>query len=104
VNEARHIYEGRVEDVNDIVLEPASSFGFETDLWTVGRLRQVLGERFGIGLSLDTVWRRLRDAGFTYQKPERRYFEANEEVRQEWLRKEAPSFARRRSWGDRSTI
>ncbi len=79
-----------MEALNDIVLEPASHFGFETDLWTVGRLRQVIREQYGVTISDDTVWRRLRDAGFTYQKPERRYFEVNEEARQEWLRNEAP--------------
>jgi len=79
-----------MEALNDIVLEPASYFGFETDLWTVGRLRCVLQDRYGITLSSNTVWRRLRDAGFTYQKPERRYFELNEEARQEWLRDEVP--------------
>lgn len=79
-----------MEAVNDIVLEPASLFGFETDLWTVGRLRQVIRERYGVTVSADTIWRRLRDAGFTYQKPERRYFEVNEEAREEWLRTEVP--------------
>lgn len=79
-----------MEALNDIVLEPASRFGFETDLWTVGRLRQVIREHYGVEVSPDTVWRRLRDAGFTYQKPERRYFELNEEAREEWLRNEAP--------------
>lgn len=79
-----------MEALNDVVLEPASHFGFETDLWTVGRLRQVIREHYGVTVSPDTVWRRLRDAGFTYQKPERRYFEVNEEARQEWLRDEAP--------------
>ena len=79
-----------MEAVNDLVLEPASAFGFETDLWTVGRLRRVIREQYGVTVSPDTVWRRLRDAGFTYQKPERRYFEVNEEARQEWLRVEAP--------------
>ena len=62
-----------MEALNDVVLEPASHFGFETDLWTVGRLRQVIREQYGVTMSEDTVWRRLRDAGFTYQKPERRY-------------------------------
>lgn len=76
--------------LNDIVLEPATEFGFETALWTVGRLRQVIRDHYGVTLSPDTVWRRLRDAGFTYQKPERRYFEINEEAREEWLRTEAP--------------
>ena len=79
-----------MEALNDIVLDPASDFGFETDLWTVGRLRQVIREQYGVTISADTVWRRLRDAGFTYQKPERRYFEVNEEAREEWLRDEAP--------------
>ena len=79
-----------LEALNDIVLDPASNFGFETDLWTVGRLRQVIREQYGVTISDDTVWRRLRDAGFTYQKPERRYFEVNEEAREEWLRDESP--------------
>lgn len=79
-----------MEALNDIVLEPASHFGFETDLWTVGRLRQVIQEHYGVTVSRDTVWRRLRAAGFTCQKPERRYFEVNEEARQEWLEQEAP--------------
>ena len=79
-----------MEAINDIVLEPASVFGFETDLWTVGRLRRVIREQHGITVSPDTVWRRLREAGFTYQKPERRYFEVNEEARQDWLRVDAP--------------
>lgn len=79
-----------MEALNDILLEPASHFGFETDLWTVGRLRQVIREQHGFSLSENTVWRRLRDAGFTYQKPERRYFELNEEARNEWMAIEAP--------------
>jgi transposase len=79
-----------MEALNDVVLEPASHFGFETDLWTVGRLRQVIREHYGVTLSEDTVWRRLRDAGFTYQKPERRYFELSEEAREQWMATEAP--------------
>lgn len=79
-----------MERINDIVLEPASAFGFESDLWTVGRLRRVIREQYGVTVSPDTVWRRLREAGFTYQKPERRYFEVNEEAREEWLRVDAP--------------
>lgn len=73
-----------------LVLRPASFYGFETDLWTVKRLRLVIQEKHRIEVSPDTVWRRLRDAGLTYQKPERRYFEIDEEARQQWLRREVP--------------
>jgi transposase len=79
-----------MEALNDVVLEPASQFGFETDLWTVGRLRRVIRELHGVTLSEDTVWRRLREAGFTFQKPERQYFELNEAAREEWMATEAP--------------
>ena len=74
----------------DIVFEPATAFGFETDLWTVGRLHHVVQEKYVITVSKDTIWRRLREAGLTYQKPERQYFELDEEAREEWMRTEAP--------------
>jgi transposase len=73
-----------------IVMCPASDFGYETDLWTVGRLQQVIEEVLEVEVSKDTVWRRLRDAGLTYQKPERQYFQVDEKARQKWLRTEVP--------------
>jgi transposase len=73
-----------------IVLAPASRFGFETDLWTVGRLHAVLVDRFNEDVSEDTIWRRLRDAGLTWQTPEREYFQADAEVRQRWQSETIP--------------
>lgn len=77
-----------------IILCPASEFGYETDLWTVGRLRAVLEELCEVTLSKNTVWRRLRDAGLTYQKPERQYFQVDEKAREKWLRTEVPKIRR----------
>ncbi len=62
--------------LSSIVLKPASNFGYETDFWTCGRLLQVTRKEFGIEISKWTIWRRLREAGLTYQKPGRKYFEA----------------------------
>jgi len=81
-------------ELKAIVLEGASHFGFETDLWTVGRLRRVITEKFSVELSKNTVWRRLHDAGLTYQKPEREYYEIDEETRKKWLRYEVPKIRR----------
>jgi transposase len=78
------------DDLRQIVMFPASDFGYETDLWTVGRLQQVIEDICEVKVSKDTVWRRLRDAGLTYQKPERKYFEVDEKARQEWLRIQVP--------------
>jgi transposase len=78
------------EQLWEIVLRPASHFGFETDLWSVGRVHQVIEKQYAIAVSKDTIWRRLRQAGLTYQKPERQYFEIDEQARQEWVRTEVP--------------
>lgn len=86
----RKLEELTEEGLKAIVLQAASAFGFETDLWTVGRLRRVIEEQYEIVLSNNTVWRRLREAGLTYQKPEREYYEIDEQTREAWLRKEVP--------------
>ena len=78
------------KDLRWIVMCPASEFDYETDLWTVGRLQQVIEDVLEVEVSKDTVWRRLRDAGLTYQKPERQYFQVDEKARQKWLRTEVP--------------
>jgi transposase len=82
------------DTLRGLILKRAIHFGYETDLWTVGRLRRVITEEFSIALSKNTVWRRLRDAGLTYQKPEREYFEIDEVARKKWLQYEVPKIRR----------
>ena len=76
------------------ILRSGMAYGFETDLWTVNRLRRVIFDEFRIRLSKNTIWRRLRDAGLTYQKPEREYYEIDEATRKKWLRYEVPKIRR----------
>ena len=80
--------------LKDIILSPASEYGFETDFWTTRRLIQIVRSAFGVVVSKQTLMRRLHEAGLTYQKPERQYFEMSEEERQEWRRKELPKIRR----------
>lgn len=81
-------------DLLKIVLSPATTYGFETDLWTIGRIHRVVQDEHATTISHDTIWRRLREAGLTYQKPERQYFEMDEDIRAEWMRIEAPKIRR----------
>lgn len=90
----RKLVELDEEEWRRLVLDWASDYGYETDLWTVGRLRAVIQEVLGVAVSSDTVWRRLRDAGLTYQKPERAYYELDEDSRQTWARTEIPKIRR----------
>jgi transposase len=75
----------------NLVLKPATSFGYETDLWTVARVHQVVQDRLKVVISKDTIWRRLREAGLTYQKPERQYYETDDKARQEWVEHRLPT-------------
>lgn len=90
----RKLEELTEEELRQIVLPGAMAFGFETDLWTASRLRRVIRDKFRIQLSKNTIWRRLRDAGLTYQKPEREYYEIDEATRKKWLRYEVPKIRR----------
>ena len=83
-----------VDGLKELVLSPASQYGFETDFWTTRRLIQILHSEFGIVVSKQTMMRRLHEAGLTYQKPERQYFEMSDEERHEWRRKELPKIRR----------
>jgi len=74
----------------EMVLKPASTFGFETDFWTAKRIHQVVTQRFDADVNVRTILRRLQEAGLSYQKPTREYFEADPEARQQWLQNTLP--------------
>jgi transposase len=82
------------EELLTITRAGAMAYGFETDLWTVGRVCRVIRDEFGIPVSKSTIRRRLCDAGLTYQKPEREYYEIDEAARKKWLRYEVPKIRR----------
>lgn len=77
-------------ELRDIVLSPATEFGFETDFWTSRRLHQVITTELDPDVSQRTILRRLREAGLTYQKPEREYLELDPEVRKIWVAETLP--------------
>lgn len=79
-----------VATLTSMILSRASRFGFETDFWTTPRLIQVIHSEFGVTVSKQTIMRRLHEAGMTYQKPEREYFELSEEDRRKWRRYQLP--------------
>lgn len=82
------------ETFSALILKPATDFGYETDFWTCRRICQVIRQKFRLYVSRWTVWRRLRDLNLTYQKPERRYFEASEKERILWRKQELPRIRR----------
>lgn len=77
-----------------IILKPASSFGFETDFWTSSRIIEVARKRLKVIISRSTMCKMLRASEFSYKKPERRYYEADDQRRTEWLKLTVPEIKR----------
>jgi transposase len=90
----RKMTKGDGETLKAIVMAPASTFGYETDFWTTRRLIQVVRSELGVMVSKQTMMRRLHEAGLSYQKPEREYFELSEEERAKWRRRVLPKIRR----------
>jgi transposase len=45
----------KLAELDEKIVRPASDYGFETDLWTVGRMRTLIAESYGIQLSSPTT-------------------------------------------------
>ncbi len=73
-----------------IIRWPATRYDFENPLWNLSRVERVVKTHLGVKLSKTTIWRSLRDIGFSCQKPERRALEQDPVARQKWLDIEWP--------------
>jgi transposase len=73
-----------------IISEPASKFGFETDLWTTSRIKKVCKDEFGLDVSIMSIFRLLKKYEQSYKKPEKSYYEASEEKQSNWVKNVLP--------------
>jgi transposase len=69
-----------------ILLAGASARGYETDLWTLKRIAQVIQSEFAVSYHPGHVWKVLRQLGWTCQRPEQKARERNEDAIQRWVR------------------
>lgn len=63
---------------------------FEYALWTLGLVRRVVGEKFGVDLSKATVSRLLRTLGFTVQRPLYRAWQQDPVLVESWRLEQFP--------------
>jgi transposase len=70
----------------------AVEYGFDSNLWTARRIKQVLDRFPDTQLSRSVVHERLREARLTWQKSRRYYFaeDGDNEKRERWLEEEWP--------------
>lgn len=67
-----------------LLLKGATAHGYATDLWTLPRVAEVIRRHFGVTYHPAHVWKILRGADWSCQRPERRARERDEAAIQRW--------------------
>jgi transposase len=69
----------------------ALAAGFATELWTLPRVGSVIRERFGVELSIPSVWRMLQQLGWSVRRPAGRARERDERAIRTWKERRWPA-------------
>ena len=72
------------------IMEGPEKHGFETNLWTLPKLTNVLKKVSGFGCSEVWTWHIVRSLGFTPQKPEVKAKERDEQAIERWKTRTLP--------------
>ena len=73
-----------------LLLRGAMAHGYTTEVWTTGRITEVIEEHFGVTYHRDHVGRLLHALGWSAQTPERRAVERDERAIKHWKGKRWP--------------
>jgi transposase len=98
--------ESDLKKVEQALLAGALAHDFNTDLWTLARVAEVIARVSGVEYHPGHVWRVLRAMGWSLQKPTRRALERDEEAIQTWIKETWPEVKRgpsKRAPGSSST-
>jgi len=68
------------------LLAGASAHGYDTELWTLRRIANLIRRQFGVSYHPGHVWKLLGQLGWSCQRPERRARERDERAIRRWLR------------------
>ena len=71
------------------------ALGYTSELWTAGRVAQLIEEECGVRYHPGHVWRLLRQLGWSCQRPSGRALERNERAIEQWKRKRWPEIKKK---------
>jgi transposase len=83
--------DSQLAELERALLEGAQAHGFASDLWTLGRVAEVIRARFGVCYSQTQTWEILRHRlGWTRQRPARRAIERDDQAIATWIKTDWP--------------
>ena len=81
----------QLEQVESALVNGAAANGYQTDVWTLPRVAEVIQHVTGVSYHPGHVWYVLRDQlDWTCQRPARRAIERNDEAIEHWVKKRWP--------------
>ena len=87
------------ERLSRLLLQGPMEAGYETNLWTLRRIAELIHREFGIRYTIPNVWKLMRAIGWTCQKPTKRDRERNEKAIRYWKQHVWPRIKKnRRTW------
>lgn len=73
----------------------ALAFGFDTDRWTLPRIRDLIRRQFSVEYHPRSLGRKLRALGWSQQVPAPRARERDDELAEAWLKRDWPRIKKR---------
>jgi len=81
----------QIDKMLNLLAEPASTYGFETDLWSTSNIRTLIKDKLNLSLHRTTVYRMLTEQKFSSKKPEFRWKEADLDKQNLWIKNTVPA-------------
>lgn len=85
------------EGLRKRLLKGARSEGFDTDLWTCPRVKEVIRRRYGVEYHVDALPHVLKSLGFTCQKPQLKAVERDDAAIATWISQDWPRIKKSRT-------
>jgi transposase len=82
------------QQIVDALLEGPAAHGYETELWTLGRIADVIEKMTGVRYNSNYVAELMGKIGWSCQKPETQAKERNEEAIRNWRQDKWPQIKR----------
>ena len=90
---------GQKQELVALLEAGPTAAGYSTDLWTCGRVAEVVRKKFRVSYHPDHLGRILHDLGFSPQKPQQVAREQDTEAVARWRKKDWPRIKTKRAAG-----
>lgn len=87
----RQLSESQLEELAKLLKAGAIAAGYANELWTLPRIGALIETRFGVCLTIPSVWRTLRHMGWSVQRPTGQARQRDEEAITTWKKRRWPA-------------